>query len=221
MVDVFWRDRQTGTTELISIDSAGVQGNDDSYEGFVSGDGQVVMFQSNATNLAPSISNPYDDMFVRDRVSGTTVLASKSSTGVEGNGYSFAPAISEDGRVVAFQSDSDNLVPNDTNAVDDVFVASPDLTFDVAPQSVTAGDTLAFDVFSGAVGGPLALVAVDLNGTSIFMPVVFGTFDGQSNWAQSFVVPSGLAGNVIGFLALGTIPSGKVRVTQVVHVSLQ
>jgi hypothetical protein len=55
-------------------------------------------------------------VFVRDRLMNTTVRVSMSTLGVEGNGYSAEPAISADGRVVAFSSKASNLVPNDPNA---------------------------------------------------------------------------------------------------------
>src|SRR6266550_2391417 len=54
--------------------------------------------------------------------SGATFRVSVSTGGVQGNGRSFAPAISADGRFVAFSSAASSLVAGDTNGVDDVFV---------------------------------------------------------------------------------------------------
>ena len=62
------------------------------------------------------------DVFVRDRQTGTTRRVSVGSGGVQGNGLSFGPAISADGRFVAFESDATNLVPGDTNDASDIFV---------------------------------------------------------------------------------------------------
>jgi Tol biopolymer transport system component len=53
---------------------------------------------------------------------GTTVRASVAAGGGEGNGRSFVPAISADGRFAAFYSDASNLVAGDTNGADDIFV---------------------------------------------------------------------------------------------------
>ena len=70
----------------------------------------------------PGDTNGAGDVFVRDRQTGTTRRVSVSSGGVQGNGDSFDPAISADGRFVAFESDATNLVPGDTNGAADVFV---------------------------------------------------------------------------------------------------
>jgi Tol biopolymer transport system component len=120
--DVFVRDRQTGTTYLVSRDSAGVEGNGYSDSPSISADGRYVAFQSSATNLVSGDTNGAYDVFVRDRTAGTTTRISKSSAGVEGNGYSDSPSISSDGRYVAFQSSATNLVSGDTNGMDDIFV---------------------------------------------------------------------------------------------------
>ena len=61
-------------------------------------------------------------MFVRDRKLGTTELVSLGPDGRQGNNESFAPAISADGRFVAFSSIATNLVDGDTNGQQDVFL---------------------------------------------------------------------------------------------------
>jgi Ca2+-binding RTX toxin-like protein len=99
----------------------------------VSADGRVVAFTSEASNLVPGDTNDSEDIFVHDRDADgnglfdepgarTTRRVSVSSTGVQANGYSDAPRLSADGRVVAFRSESSNLVHRDTNGVGDVFV---------------------------------------------------------------------------------------------------
>jgi hypothetical protein len=119
-VDVFLRDRQTGTTELISVNSAGEQGDGDSHPGGVSADGRYVMFWSYASNFYPFDSNDAD-VFVRDRVSGTTELISKTLSGPPA-GNSGGLSMSSDGRYVAFESDAIDLVAGDTNGTWDIFV---------------------------------------------------------------------------------------------------
>jgi Tol biopolymer transport system component len=120
--DIFVRDRQTGTTTRVSRDSAGVEGNDGSYESCISDDGRYVAFNSGATNLVAGDTNAVSDIFVRDRQTGTTTRVSKSSSGVETDQYSYNPSISADGRYVAFESYATSLVAGDTNGNYDIFV---------------------------------------------------------------------------------------------------
>lgn len=119
--DVFVHDRLTGITERVNLSSQGVEANYISGGPSISGDGNLVAFESVANNLVPGDTNSYD-IFVRDRQAGTTTRVSVDSQGLEGNGYSQKAAISSDGRFVAFHSTARNLVPNDTNAIWDVFV---------------------------------------------------------------------------------------------------
>jgi hypothetical protein len=125
--DVFVRDRLEGTPERVSVSTAGVQGNGDSSSNgsgvSISADGRFVAFQSAASNLVAGDWNGSGDVFVRDRLAGTTELVSVSSAGVQGNWSSSEPSISADGHNVAFTSYSTNLVSEpDTNNNLDVFV---------------------------------------------------------------------------------------------------
>jgi Tol biopolymer transport system component len=120
--DVFVRDRWLATTELISISTAGVQGNGGSSYPVITPDGRYVAFMSLASNLVPNDTNGVLDVFVRDRLNGTTERASISYLGNEAVRPCFQPSISDDGRFVAFASESSHLVTNDTNTTSDVFV---------------------------------------------------------------------------------------------------
>jgi Tol biopolymer transport system component len=120
-LDVFVHDRQTGITEQISVDSAGVGANALSDYPSISADGRYVAFGSYATNLVPGDA-PGQDVYLRDRWSGTTEKMSVDSSGVPGDLWSLLPSISADGRYVAFMSYARNLVPGDTNVERDVFV---------------------------------------------------------------------------------------------------
>jgi len=120
--DIFVHDRQTGVTERVSMNSVGNQGNDDSSFAAISADGRYVAFLSYATNLVVGDTNAARDVFVHDRQTGATTRVSVDSGGNEGNGQSYIPAISADGRYVAFDSLASNLVPGDTNDGWDVFV---------------------------------------------------------------------------------------------------
>jgi Tol biopolymer transport system component len=81
-----------------------------------------VLFESFANNLVPGDTNNASDVFVRDVIKGTTLLVSASTNGSVGNGTSKNAALSPDGRYVAFASLASNLVPGDTNRLQDVFV---------------------------------------------------------------------------------------------------
>ncbi len=120
--DVFVHDRRTGITTLASVDSSGGQADSNSYSPAISADGRYVAFVSGATNLVPGDANRHADVFVRDLMADQTVRVSVGDFGIEGNGDSFDPAISADGRYVAFASHAYNLVSQDWNQSPDVFV---------------------------------------------------------------------------------------------------
>ena len=120
--DVFVHDRQTGETTRASVDDAGNQGNSLSQFPRISAGGRIVAFESLASNLVGGDTNGALDVFVHDRKSGRTTRVSLGSGGDQGNSASGVPCLSSDGRVVAFESLSSNLVDGDTNESTDVFV---------------------------------------------------------------------------------------------------
>ena len=120
--DVFVHDRQAGQTTRVSVNSAGHQANDGSCEPAISADRRYVAFYSDATNLVSGDTNETVDIFLHDGQTGQTTRASVDSAGHQGDNSSWAPAISADGRYVAFYSYASNLVPGDTNGKGDVFV---------------------------------------------------------------------------------------------------
>src|SRR5690242_7951067 len=124
LIDVFVRNRTNDTTTLVSVNSTGVGGgNGHSISPAASADGRYVVFESEANNLVANDTNGVGDVFVRDLQNGTTTLVSVGSPGGDiGNGPSTSPLISADGRYVAFVSAASNLVANDTNGVNDVFI---------------------------------------------------------------------------------------------------
>jgi hypothetical protein len=85
-------------------------------------DGRYVAFDSAADNLVPGDTNGARDVFVKDTVTGAISRVSTDSAGGQGNGGSYAPSASADGRYVAFYSDASNLDPYDFNGAFDVFV---------------------------------------------------------------------------------------------------
>jgi hypothetical protein len=108
--DVFVRDRTTGKTTRVSVSSSGKQGNGASSRPSVSGNGNLVAFDSGASNLVPDDTNHVSDVFVHNRASGETILVSRGLNSAIGNGSSFGPVVSQNGRYVVFPSDATNLV---------------------------------------------------------------------------------------------------------------
>jgi Tol biopolymer transport system component len=119
--DVYLRDRQAGTTELVSVDQAGGPADGVSEWGAVSADGRYVAFQSRANDLVlPDAVFTYE-VYIRDRVAGTTERISLASTGAQMSGDAGRPSISEDGRLVAFDATA-QLAASDNDPVQDVYV---------------------------------------------------------------------------------------------------
>lgn len=110
-VDAFVRDLEAGTTTRVSVSSSGGEADGASSQLALSGDGQVVAFVSVATNLVAGDSNEQADVFVHERATGATSRASISSTGGQGDGQSYRPSLSREGRFVAFLSYAGTLVP--------------------------------------------------------------------------------------------------------------
>ncbi len=111
----------------------GEEGNGSSRAPAITPDGRYVAFTSDASNLYPADVNGEADTFRRDLDLARTDLASRVWNGLNaGNAASwYEPAISGDGRVVAFISTATNLVSGDTNGTRDTFVR--DFALDVAP----------------------------------------------------------------------------------------
>ena len=136
--DIFVHDLDTGITERVSVDSAGIQGNDDAFTLSLSSNGNFVAFGSYATNLVAGDTNTVIDVFVHNRDTDTTERVSVATAGIQDNNESFSPAISSAGRYVAFKSDATNLVANDTNDNSDIFVR--DRTLGITERVSVASD---------------------------------------------------------------------------------
>ena len=173
--DLFRKDLATGETMLVSSSSAGASGN-----GFglgsarLSADGRYAVFSDSSSNLAAGDTNGSYDIFRKDLATGETVVVSAAGNGTLGNGNSFAPSISADGRYVLFESGASNLVAGDTNNAEDVFrkdLATGEITLVSAAVGGSApgnGNSLApsisadgrYAAFASAAGN---LVAGDAN----------------------------------------------------------
>ncbi|HSU56535.1 MAG TPA: hypothetical protein VLT36_20920, partial [Candidatus Dormibacteraeota bacterium] len=160
-------------------------GGGDSWMPLLSSDGRFVLFASTANNLAAISSNnpspvllpPKENVFLRDRVNGTTTLVSVNAkrTG-GGNGDSWPAALSVDGHYALFESIASDLVPNDTNRCSDVFLRDllsqttwlVSISTNSGAANGTSGNaTMTPDArFIAFVSAANDLVAADTNGIS-------------------------------------------------------
>jgi Tol biopolymer transport system component len=172
VADVFVHDRSAGATERVSVDSRSSEANGPSTDLSLSADGLIVAFRSTATNLVAGDTKGHADVFLHDRTTGITERESVDSAGLQANRDCNAPAISADGRIVAFQSRATNLSAADLDGVADVFVSDLQAGT-LAPVSSTGW----LETVGGTIGGVSAdgslvafasdasnLVAGDTNG---------------------------------------------------------
>ena len=130
VLHVYLRNLHSGLIRRISRAPAADGADGPSFHPAVSGDGRLVAFVSQATNLVPRDSNRVADVFLHDVHTGQTTLVSRSARGGSATGPSRHPALSADGRFVAFVSEASNLdcsdrCPNhvpDLNLVADVYL---------------------------------------------------------------------------------------------------
>lgn len=172
--DVFIRDREAGATELISIAFDGLPSDGNSSCPSISADGRYVLFMSEAGNLVVDDLNGVADIFLRDRLEGTTRRISIASDGSEGNGPSSLQAqghgLSADGRRGVFVSDATNLVTDDHQGTSGVFmhdvgdgttvmvgipgIAPDDVSMSFGGAISGDGKTVAFKTFFRDIIGP-------------------------------------------------------------------
>lgn len=126
LVDVFRLEFSTGLLTLVNASFEGDVVTDATTflsPQAVSADGRYVVFASDSAQFIDESASSYRHIYRRDMVEGVTTRISKLEGQDEPNGTSTSPSISGDGRYVAFRSEANNLVPDDTNGVADVFVA--------------------------------------------------------------------------------------------------
>ena len=153
-------------TQRVSITSTGLPGSAGSNSPVMSSDGRYVTFHSPATNLVPGDTNAVHDVFVRDRVGGTTERASVTTGGTQGNAASNYPVVSADGRYVAWSSPSSNLVAGDTNGCDDVFVRDRQLGTTERVSVATGGAQGMLDSLRPAISTDGRYVAFESRATN-------------------------------------------------------
>jgi Tol biopolymer transport system component len=122
VTDVFVHDRKKGRTTRVSVSSSGEAGDGASSWPTISGNGRYLAFTSAATNLVPGDTNEANDIFVHDRKKGVTERVSVTSSGAQTSGFGSYIKMCRKGRYVCWRSRAPDLVPGDTNGVDDLFV---------------------------------------------------------------------------------------------------
>jgi Ca2+-binding RTX toxin-like protein len=227
-VDIFVYDRQTNMTQRVSVGAGGVEGNSDSVNASISGDGRYVTFESYASNLVAGDTNYPSDIFVYDRQTNTTQRVSVGVGGVEGNSFSNNPSISADGSYVVFQSAASNLVPGDTNNNIDIFgvelntntspVANPD-TVSATPNTainISVATLLAND--TDVNSDPLTLTGVSnpTGGTAVLNNN--GTANNSADDYITFTPTTGFSGNASFNYSISDDKGGSSSATVTVAV---
>jgi Tol biopolymer transport system component len=174
--DVFVRDRMNGVTLLVSSALNGGWGNNSPSESgplVISGNGQFVAFWSDASNLVAADTNGVTDLFVRDVAGGTTTRVSVATGGVQATGPELVgqvlmnPALSDDGRYVAFSSSKADLVPGDSNGLSDVFRYDRQTGVTVRVSVSSNGSQLPAHSFRPAMSRDGNLVAFDTTAVAV------------------------------------------------------
>jgi hypothetical protein len=132
-IDIFLRDTLNvgnATTIRVSVaDTRSISYPDPTSTGSlsstfpaISADGNFVAFTSTSDNLVLEDDSPANDIFVRDIVNGTTIIASVHSSGAQAGAGCTFPRLSGDGQMVVWHSISTNLIDGDSNGVEDIFL---------------------------------------------------------------------------------------------------
>ncbi len=177
--DVFLRDRLLGATVRVSVTNSSGEAAGGSVVAGISSDGRHVLFQSNANNLATDDTNGVDDLFLRDRLMGTTTRVSVGSGGVQSDMAAQSGALSANGRFVAWQTMTALFDPGDQNSAFDVYVR--DLETGVTTRASQPA-------FGGTSNGHSVHPSVANDGTVAFRTAATSLFTGDTNGLDDIVV---------------------------------
>jgi Tol biopolymer transport system component len=166
-LQAYLRDLVSGQTILLSQNDAGFEADAPVTSVRLAGNGRFVVFATAATNLMPAASNGFSQVYVLDLFTGTLQLVSADSKGVAGNGGSIRPAITPDGRFVAFETSASNLLAGDANGIADIYLYDRS-TRKAERVTGAAGGTAPvlshdalFVIFERAIGGTTQLFCRD------------------------------------------------------------
>lgn len=171
--DIFVRDVVLSTTLRASTDSAGAGANGKSQRAAISRDGRFVVFESAASNLVSGDTNGAGDIFVKDLQSGTTSRVSTDSAGAQASSASMTPAISADGRHVAFSSYARFVVGFDLNGSYNIFVKDLQTGTTTRVSTDSGGNAVTDHSYDPAISGDGRFV--------VFESAATGLVSGDSN----------------------------------------
>jgi Tol biopolymer transport system component len=194
--DAFVRDLRAGVTQRVSVGPGGVQADLSTTELALSGDGRLVAFASSATNLLGpgGDTNGQPDVFVHDRALLQTWRVSVSSAGAEADAESRAPAISLNGRYVAFESRATNLAGHEPPGQSDIFVHDLQRRLTERASNTPAGGLLDSHSHSPSLSADGRLVA--------FLTIASNAVPGDLNSADDIIVTDLRSGaNVLASVA--------------------
>ena len=189
---VFLWDRHSGQTVRVDVSTSGQQADDAGFRPFVSDDGNVVAFGSEATNLVSGVTDGATLVYVRDLKAGTTTLVSRAVGGGEPNDDVYLYGLSSDGRYVLMQSAATNMVAGDTNGGADDFVYDRQ-TGTMTRVDVTASGGQANKGDSDIAGVNGTAISAD-GGTVAFSSESTNLVQGDTNGAIDVFVRTGLGG---------------------------
>ena len=123
--DLYLHDRDTDSTSLITAGTGGQGADAGTFTASISDDGRFVVFLSAASDItAATDTNGDTDVFIYDRVSGSTTLISKTAGGAAGNAFSWSFSMTPDAAFILFASDASDLDfgGTDANGTTDVYL---------------------------------------------------------------------------------------------------
>jgi len=197
------RDMKMGITTRISVASNGTQGNNNSDSPQLTADGRYAVFESDATNLVSGDTNGQTDVFLHDLKTGKTTRVSLSASGGQLNDFSWVglSSISADGYVIAFHTDSINVVPG-------IGVSNPGHVYvrDLTPPISLSKSTVSVSTSQLASGSTatVTLVARDANGNEEFggnLAVTFGLGSGTACGSFGPITNNGKGTYMVAFTA--------------------
>ncbi len=181
-----------GDLTLVSAATDGGPGNYASFTPSISADGRYVAFASGATNLVASDANGATrDIFIRDLQTGTTVLVSVASDGTQGDGGSYNPSISADGRYVAFESVATNLISLGTGENYEIYVHDRDADGDGILDEPGGIETTRVSVNSDGNPGNGHAFSPSISGNGRYVAFASSAFNlvtGDANGARDIFV---------------------------------
>jgi PKD repeat protein/Tol biopolymer transport system component len=216
VADIFRFDVLNNDLLRITASQENNEGNNDSDAPDISADGRYIVYESNATNLTlDEDNNGVTDVFIYDSQTGETERVSVNSEDEEGNGISRNPSVSDDGRFIVFDSQSNNLVDSDNNNVSDIFLRDRLLgetyRVNINDESIEANGSSSIPVISG-IGTVIAYSSVASNlvendNNSVRDIFVRDLISGTTSRVS--VSNSGAEGDSTTFSSLGMDASGR------------